>query len=55
VHAYDAEAHEPAHAITGHRYIVRDDMPWSGLALRPRCTECAELVPEERLPSRSSD
>jgi len=56
VHAYDAEAHEAAHAVTRRNYTVRAEMPWSGLAPRPRCAECVELVlRDEELPSRSSD
>ena len=56
VHAYDAEAQEAAHPVTRRSLNVRTEMPWSGLALRPRCAECVELVlRDEELPSRSSD
>jgi hypothetical protein len=56
VHAYDAEAHKTAHAVIRRKYTVRAEIPWSGLAPRPRCAECVELMlRDEGLPSRSSD
>ena len=42
-HAYDINAHQGAHPITGN-YTVRPDEDWNTLVRGERCPRCLEIV-----------